>query len=87
MLARCLGIEGKVNVFLLLGEAVELNVEGEGLEFDAFHNKSIVARFAPPARETCIIFRAFYFIVIIMPTSPKKIFLFSFDRVPPIRAA
>ena len=38
MLARCLGIEGKVNVFLFLGEAAELNVEGEGLEFDAFHS-------------------------------------------------
>lgn len=37
MLARCLGIEGKVNVFLFLGEASELNEEGEGLEFDAFH--------------------------------------------------
>ena len=38
MFARCLAIEGKVNVFLLLGEAVELNVQSEGLEFDAFHS-------------------------------------------------
>lgn len=38
MFARCLGIEGKVNIFLLLGEAAELNVQGEGLEFDAFHS-------------------------------------------------
>lgn len=38
MFARCLGIEGKVNIFLLLREAAELNVESVEFEFDAFHS-------------------------------------------------